>query len=480
VICIFQENNDYATELQNLYLKRYKRKFASKPGPVKTLARRTFSTALSVLNNLKDVSFHTLTSSIYIYCKESHLKWLTREYEGQVELAGANPERFVFQLHKFYNDISFKIRKQSLYTEITEFLGAYVELMYTHSTGVNQAVIHAYSNLLIQTMEYLRPNKFDFTKALIGATTSGQPMYGDQLYPFSDTPTLELEELMDHNAASLDDLFGTMVELYRQQGIIISSPEDMLELNQVLLVQENTTVALLPYVNEYTCDICPQQHYSSMVAPLLDMVVTISLSDIQKSLKMRKRTLPSNGSRVIFNDQTGELKELLLKEIVKNNTVIMLYRLTTRHGDVSGYYNTQTDFLYSVTLDVLSSHKPYQNIQSVLLYCYALCVNNRFKSNEIIICNKKTPVFITVFNTEGKLKEVYLNETHSASCRKDNPDYTTQIKPLNGYVRKLPVGQSASPEAIAMAKQMGYDLDPDETYVRPFCKTIFIKNDKAQ
>jgi|GEM_PF-5191192 len=50
--------------------------------------------------------------------------------------------------------------------------------------------------------------------------------------------------------------------------------------------------------------------------------------------------------------------------------------------------------------------------------------------------------------------------------------YTMEQKSISGYIRSLPDGQQASEDAVAYAKQLGYELPPNKTYVRPFQKYV--------
>lgn len=170
-------------------------------------ARRTFATAISILVSLDKVPFDALVRSIYVYCKDSRLNWITREYDKQIELAGANPERFVLQLHSFYNVISHKIRKNKLYNELMDFMGTYLELANMRPPDINKDVVDAFVNLLMQTMEYIRPSKFDFTQSVVGITTDGQLICAPQLYPNWDLPGYEVEDCIESGRMLKD---GTM------------------------------------------------------------------------------------------------------------------------------------------------------------------------------------------------------------------------------------------------------------------------------
>jgi hypothetical protein len=472
--------NERAIQLEGTYRSRYLHKIASKPKPLWIQARRTFATAISVLASLDGVPFDTLVHSVYIYCEDSTLNWMTREYEKQVELAGANPERFVMGLHSFYNQISHKIRKNKLYSELMDFMGAYMELAYQPHPDVNENVVTAYGNLLMQTMEYIRPSKFNFTQSIIGVTVDGQPICVPQPYPNWDLPSYEIEDAAEKHRILPDDVFRVLHETYAKYGYEVASMEDLLEITEIQKLHDNTIVALMPYISEFTYDIFPLRHYKSWESPLTRIAVTVPLNNLLSLLKARKRTLPQNGTRIVFHDPLGEVQELLLKETVKHNAVIMLYRLSTKNGDVAGYFNTQTGFLYSANLDC-GKPEVYHKTKKFLLYCYAVCVTNRFPSTENTVFNGGTAVSLRVYSIGGKQRAVYgAAELGGTMNRRDVAGMEPQVREIDWYIRKLPFGQKASEDAVCMARQMGYDLDPGETFVRPFCKEVFVKRVESQ
>lgn len=443
------------------------------------IANRTFQTALVVLGFVKDVPFEILTSEIYIYCKDSELRWMTREFEAQIELAGANPERFIFQLHKFYNDLSRRIRKENLFAEMADLLGLYMELSYTHSPAINQNIVDAYTNLIMQTTEYLRPNKFDLTRSLCGVTTDGEPLYQNQFIPFSDEPLLDLAE-MDAARKKYDSsaAMARLRDMYERSGYRAETEYDFTTIAAIEKYYVTTRMALFPYMNEYTCDIFPQNQLTTAECPLLKITASHCSEDIRRVLTARRRTVPSNGVRLVFDDPCGELREMLIKETVKNNTVVMLYKLTLNTGDYAGYYNTRNGFLYSMAIIPKGIFPDLKEaIETLFLYCYALCVTNQYPQTESAIMNGGSPVPVKIFNIGGKPKNMYNPDRETdGAARKGNPDYSTETAKVEHYIRKLPTGQKASQEAVELARQMGYCLDDDQTYVRPFCKTVFVKN----
>ena len=51
---------------------------------------------------------------------------------------------------------------------------------------------------------------------------------------------------------------------------------------------------------------------------------------------------------------------------------------------------------------------------------------------------------------------------------------------MNGYIRRLPAGQTASEQAKEKAQRLGYDLEDNQTYVSPFIKTVFVRKDRQE
>ena len=50
--------------------------------------------------------------------------------------------------------------------------------------------------------------------------------------------------------------------------------------------------------------------------------------------------------------------------------------------------------------------------------------------------------------------------------------YSREIRTINGFVRKLPHGKGVSKDAVTAAASLGFRLEPGETFVRPFKKTV--------
>lgn len=102
-------NNEYLPKLHEKYLKKFTKKYESKPLPIQLIAARSFNTAVGVLCTLKDIPFHEIANSIFLFCKDSEFRNIAKQFEAQIELAGANEEKFIMEIHVFFNYITSKI-----------------------------------------------------------------------------------------------------------------------------------------------------------------------------------------------------------------------------------------------------------------------------------------------------------------------------------------------------------------------------------
>ena len=182
------------TDFVGKYLKRVQKRIAGKPLAVQLIMDRTFGTATWVLQLIENVPFQKLTAGAYAISAALPQKALTRQIEGQLELAGANEEKFVLGLHAFYNNLSALIKKNHMEHEFCAFAGQLMRLQYESSIVVEKDIRTAYVNLMMQTLEYLRPDKFDLECCVYGVSTAGEWLTGPCPFPYSDRPANELNQ----------------------------------------------------------------------------------------------------------------------------------------------------------------------------------------------------------------------------------------------------------------------------------------------
>ena len=80
-----------------------------------------------------------------------------------------------------------------------------------------------------------------------------------------------------------------------------------------------------------------------------------------------------------------------------------------------------------------------------------------------------------MFGRSGKLQNVYaaIDEVEEKyGARKGSDKYESEERSIQGFIRKVGQGRTPSEQAVEYARALGYDLEPDETYVRPFIKRV--------
>lgn len=469
------------------------KKLAGNNSPMATLQRRTMNTACTILTTIRDLPFSKLSATLYFFCADVETREFARLYESQLELAGAAPEKFAKGLHKFYNDVSNKIKKENRYADFFDFVSLCGRMrLLTTNPNVDISVVNCYYSLLLQNLEYLRPDKFDFNVALCGMKTSGKLLTVKDSYPNLDTPAHTLEQAVRENRIrSNEELQAMVVQEYGKAGYKeVKSLDDVERLTNIDRVFTNHIAALLPFINEYTYDLLPQKYFTTLVTPFLAIQVATPTEKLMEMLRHRSATLPANGVVFQFPNPFVVL-EVQMKETFYNDRIYMLYRMDTILGELAGYYDTQDGFLYSVLLDA-SDHEGYERAKNLLLYLYASVVTKhgpKMQQAMPLCCwyeaegleSRKIPMQVDVFGRGGKLKNVFdpEPETEHRKTRKGSDDYEREDRAIQGFIRKVGKGKTPSPQAIEYAKSLGYELAADETYVRPFIRRVLRLKEKG-
>lgn len=466
----------------DVWMQKLNRKIESKPMPVKTLQRRTMNSAIAICNCLSGLDFSKISMSLYFYCKDVQMQQFTHLYESQIELAGANPEKFAFQLHQFYNNISTKIKKNDWYDDFFEFYYRCIRVRIENSgEKMEDRVLVAYLNLLTQNLEYLRPSKFDFSVCVAGRKTTGELMIDKDPFPDVDQATYDFRAAYENEKKQPDipaQLF--LSQCYQKYGYEVHSMLDLDILTNKDKIQSTTTAVLLPFINEYTFDIRPQNPFVPQILEFESFHTSIDIDQVKNDLQKRNRTLPTNGVKVTF-ENNSLFDKLLLKEVLYDDRIFLLYRLRTRtKGDLSGVYDTKEKFFYSILSDYKEDPNLVNKIASLILFCYACSVKNDSNYSlenisKLFLVNKQ-PLSAMMYMHGGKLRNVYDREGEehrTGTARIGNEDYETNQKNIQGFIRRLPEGQQASEQAILYAESMGYQLETNETFVRPFVKQVF-------
>ena len=483
------ETKDLMAKITTKYAPKILKKLNAAPNDsVRAVIAGTANMSMQVIARLYGVSESEIIMGAYIYCKDEGYRFISRYFESALELAAINPDKFVASLHSFYNDFASKLRKNpENMLAFMQFADLFVRLRYYNAKGVNPNIVAAYTDLLLQTFEYLRLDKYDTSVSVIGVSLSGEPICRKTKYSMSvlaewaaATHGLKDKKLGENG-------FELIFSMYEKYGIPnINSREDVSELFRRQRIVENQKAILSSYINEYTLDIFPDDDDMFYAYPTrFQKLMSFELDDdalIDALMHRRRRTLPTNGVRVQFEDSTEYFKTLLLREtMVHDDTVTMLFRLDTEEGALCGLFRPIDGFFYCPFIDsVNDTQDAYKMVRRIVLYFYGV---NTLDDPAYTDEKFESLYGITFFGFSSKAKSygmggtpknlLHPNDASSTGVRAGSDRYEAKEHLIAPMVRKLPAGHKASAEAQERAKSLGYDLKLDETFVSPHIRTVY-------
>lgn len=153
--------------------------------------------------------------------------------------------------------------KENQYDLFFEFYYSCVKLrIRNEDEKIDATVSTAYQNLLIQQLEYLRPNKFDFRTFVAGRKTTGEIIVREDPFPTFDLPIYELRNALEQGR-KFENAEEYLYGLYRKAGYEIYNADDQMRIVAQDKIHTTTCCTLLPFINEYTFDILPKTIYNA-------------------------------------------------------------------------------------------------------------------------------------------------------------------------------------------------------------------------
>ena len=458
------------------HAKKVDKKYYSKGESIYVLHRRTLLAAASIIDLISDVSADDLFLELYMLVKDTNFGSFVGRYQYVLEMAKEKPDVFVEQLYEFYLKMASTIKKNNYYMHFFEFMSHFQNEDMKVMDTKRQLVYRAYVNLLLNQTEFLRKNKFELNKMVAGVTTKGEIIEVDDICPSLDFCVHEIE----HLALTSPDIITTelMLKIYAKHGYKLNSLDDAEILRVTQHIHTNSVAYLTPYINEFTIDIIPQTGFNPNLGSYLKEVPGVKKNSdtLKETLCHRRKTLSANGLKIHFEDSTF-IKDVLLKEIYHNGAIICLYRIESTQGETAGFYNTQTmQFTSMFTFTKEQTEFLGNCIENAILWCYAAFVGSdtnilpTSESYNDYLCDSSAKITFTSIG--GKLR-VPTGIEHIRTIAGDDR-YETEIKRINGYIRKLPEGKKASERASLLAQSLGYELSDNETYVQPFERSSWI------
>lgn len=210
---------------------------------------------------------------------------------------------------------------------------------------------------------------------------------------------------------------------------------------------------------------------------------SISLDDLQNTLLKRNKLLPNKGiSFGIASPSPYPIKKISFIECLKNGNLYLLFKAESENKDMSmdmsmgefcGFYNMRDKIEGSVFAigknNAAEIKKIESDLMTLFLALYASYVCTDFKL--------APDAFFSLLPLVYKLEQCISPDpkiTSSKALKRNLNKYTAEIRNVNGYIRRLPAGQTASKEALVYAEQIGLELAANETFVHGHCKTVLV------
>lgn len=383
--------------LRNKYYRKNIKKQEGKPSPLQTIMERSFSSGIHIRTSLADIPFEKLTREIYFFSRDIQQKEFSRLYDAQLEFAGIEEEKFIFGLHGFYNSLTTMVKKENKYAELFAFIGAVMRMRDEKQGIVSTIIINSYLDLTLQTMEYLRSNKFALDTCVYGLKSDGTIITDAYPYAYSDYPSIEIQKRLYEGKPypTREEIFA----LYRKAGINLTSASDLSIFEQIQRIHINSVCTLLPYINEETLDMAPVKPYESMNVPLRDFTCeNYTLSELQSLLSNNPPQIPASGLRFLFQDRTGELKAMKLRGVEGKG--VILYKLETSYGNLYGYLEPQSGYISSA-LKETTIPGCFERFALLLL---ALCLTQSLApTHPPILCQRGLPILVEVLSQNPRI-----------------------------------------------------------------------------
>lgn len=478
---------DTKEEKQFLEFLGYHKKYGQRRGDSWNqwvLRKRSINTAYMVVNAISGYSFEDYELALYFRSDTPEIMRFLRAYEMQMEDAAIRPESFIANLDTFYMKMCLFIESNCLYRDFFDFCNLLGQERRLKIAGGHKKIFDAYISLVMQQAVYFSQHRME--ESVSGITLSGELIFSKNPNPFSDLASYELEKYYPDILNEKKSLTSDMIfKAYQPYGYSIRDMESAEHLETSVRVYDNNIFFMIPYINEYTLDMQITKPYQHLNLSLPRIWKKTEI--FQEMLQHRNYMLPATGITMEFIN-AADIWKIKFVEGVYNEQMVLLYHVFTReNGEFSGFFNTKTRIFYSI-FEFTNRSDWHHNIENLILECYMIL------TCDYEIDRKKNFAIRQVSKFEGEFHfpyqplaiisiEASAPKNGKPAKRKRNYDkrnYQEELRNRNGSIRNLPVGQRPSEEAQQYAKDMGYELAPGKTFVRPYQYRVHCKIMKSK
>lgn len=437
------------------------------------IRKRTINTAVQVITSVAGARFDEYELCLYFRCDDDRMKMFLRKYEMQMEEAILHPEMFAERLDSFYRKTCVFIEENHLYQDFFDFM----ELL-EHQRRIKichdqsyKAVFDAYLSLLMQQTVYFC--RYHLEDSVIGLTEKGDLIFHKNPYPYIDAGGYKLEKYMSNYISGGDKLTAKRIhEAYKPYGYDFYSLDEAQISETIAKVYDNNQYTMIPYISEQTMDIVVQEPYQHR-EPVFPRIWK-NTEIYREKLGHRNYMLPSNVMTAEFIN-AGDIKTLHFAEILRNNEIVLLYRVVTKeNGEYSGYYHTKSQAFYSI---FEHSNRPewHERAENFILENYMILTCNyeidrkkNYAIRQVDFLEGEfhypyQPLAVYSYKADGGNKD---RRSKGYSRKYVKEEYQEEMRSRKGYIRRLPVNQHASDAAIQNALDLGLELPEGMTFVR--------------
>lgn len=173
---------DFGNALVDKYVPIWDKKYRSKGESIWVFQRRTLSSACQVATTLHDMDFGKASTFLFHLVREAEeCKPIIEAVSSQVELAMANPDKFIKGYHQFLQGLTKPIKKNKDYALYFKAIAYAQECVHSGlfidgNVECNDSVLYAVIDMLMQGSEYLKPQEFDIVNNIVGISTENEPI----------------------------------------------------------------------------------------------------------------------------------------------------------------------------------------------------------------------------------------------------------------------------------------------------------------
>lgn len=264
---------DFGNALVDKYAPVWDKKYRSKGESIWVFQRRTLSSACQVATTLHDMDFGKASTFLFHLVREAEeCKPIIEAVSSQVELAMANPDKFIKGYHQFLQGLTKPIKKNKDYALYFKAIAYAQECVHSGlsidgNVERNDSVLYAVIDMLMQGSEYLKPQEFDIVNNIVGISTENEPIIIRDPYPLADVPVYYSDALFNNrpydkceSQISEDRRLDMVFSYYKRYGY--EDVADFDSINNLALLSHlytNTVLSMATYVNEYTVDMLPDK-----------------------------------------------------------------------------------------------------------------------------------------------------------------------------------------------------------------------------